>query len=168
MKIGWRIYWLPLFVVGLMAILSPCRILAQAEKIDLTLRLVSDSYYNRITAGKDKTLFLEIGNSGNKAITNIRLNADKPEGWIVEFKPERIDYLDPGSFQTADIIIKPSSNATKGDYVVTIIAEASETRRVTSIYVRVESASFWVWVGAGIAALVVAGFVIIFMRFGRQ
>ena len=160
---------MPLFVVGLMAILSPCRILAQAEKIDLTLRLVSDSYYNRITAGKDKTIFLEVGNTGNKAITNIRLYADKPEGWTVEFKQECIDYLSPGSLQTVDIIIKPSSNASKGEYVVTLIAEASETRRVTSVYVRVESASlFWVWVGAGVAALVVAGFVITFMRFGRQ
>lgn len=169
MRISWKIYWLSLLVVGLAAILSPCLILAQAEKVDLTLRLVSDSYYNRITAGKDKTIFLEVGNTGKKGITNIRLYADLPEGWNVEFRPGLIDYLGPGSFQAVDVILRPASNAVKGEYTVALIAEANETRRVTSIFVRVESASlFWVWVGAGVAALVIAGFVIIFMRFGRQ
>ena len=169
MKISWKIYWLSLFLVGLGAMLSPWPILAQAEKTDLTLRLVSDSYYSRITAGEDKTIFLEIGNTGNKAVTNIRLYADLPEGWSVEFRPGLIDYLGPGSFQTVDVVIRPVSDATKGEYTVALIADANETRRVTSIFVRVESASlFWVWVGAGVAALVAAGFIIIFMRFGRQ
>jgi uncharacterized membrane protein len=169
MRINRKIYWLPLLVVGLTAVLWPCSILAQAEKTDLTLIVVSDGYYNRITAGKDKTIFLEIGNTGNKAITNIRLYADLPEGWTVEFRPGLIDYLGPGSFQTVDILLRPADNAAKGEYAVALIAEANETRRVTSIYVRVESASlFWVWVGIGIAALVIAGFVFIFIRFGRQ
>ncbi len=169
MRISWKIYWLTLLAVGLAAILSPCSILAQAEKVDLTLRLVSDSYYNKITAGKDKTIFLEVGNNGKKGITNIRLYADLPEGWNVEFRPGLIDYLGPGSFQAVDVILRPAGNAAKGEYTVALIAEANETRRVTSIFVRVESASlFWVWVGAGVAALVIAGFVIIFMRFGRQ
>ena len=169
MSISWKIYWLSLFVVGLGAILSPWPVLAQAEKIDLTLRLVSDSYYNRITAGKDKTIFLEVGNTGNKGITNIQLYADLPEGWAVEFRPGLIDYLGPGSFQAVDVILRPATNAAKGEYTVALIAEANERRRVTSIFVRVESASLlWVWMGAGVAALVIAGFILIFMRFGRQ
>jgi len=164
-----RIYWLPILLVWLTAILSPCAILAQDEKVDLNLRLVSDSYYNRITAGKDKTIFLEIGNTGKKEITNIRLYADLPEGWSAEFRPGLIDYLGPGSFQAVDIILRPADNTAKGDYTVALIAEANETRRVTSIFVRVESASlFWVWIGAGVAALVIAGFIFIFIRFGRQ
>jgi uncharacterized membrane protein len=169
MRIDQKIYWLPLLLIGLMAILSPCSTLAQAEKVDLTLRLVSDSYYNKITAGKDKTIFLEVGNTGKDGITNIRLYADLPEGWTIEFRPGLIAYLGPGSFQAVDVILRPASNAAKGEYTVALIAEASETRRATSIFVRVESASlFWVWVGAGVAALVIAGFILIFMRFGRE
>ena len=168
MGISRKIYWLSLFVVGLMTILLPCSILAQEEKIDLTLRLVSDSYYNRITAGRDITIVLEVGNNGNKAITNIRLYADLPEGWTAEFRPGLIDYLGPGSFQTVVSIIRSVDNAAKGEYAVDLIAEANETRRVTNIFVRVESALLWVWVGAGVAALVIAGFILIFMRFGRQ
>jgi uncharacterized membrane protein len=169
MRICRKIYWLPILLIGLMAILSPYPTLAQAEKVDLTLRLVSDSYYNKITAGKDKTIFLEVGNTGKDGITNIRLYADLPEGWTIEFRPGLIAYLGPGSFQAVDVILRPASNAAKGEYTVALIAEASETRRATSIFVRVESASlFWVWVGAGVAALVIAGFILIFMRFGRE
>jgi len=169
MRISRKICWLPLVAVGLSAILSPCSILAQAEKIDLTLNLVSDSYYNSITAGKEKAIFLEIGNSGDKELTNIRLSADLPRDWTAEFNPELIDKLAPDSIQTVDIILKPADNAAKGEYNVTLIAEANETRRVTGVYVRVESASlFWVWIGAGVAALLIAGFVVIFMRFGRE
>src|SRR4030042_1128143 len=108
MKISRKVYWIPLLVVGLTAILSPCSILAQAEKTDLTLMVVSDGYYNRITAGKEKTIFLEIGNNGNKELTNIRLSADLPKGWTVEFSPVLIDNLAPGSFQTVDVILRPA------------------------------------------------------------
>jgi len=168
MGISRKIYWPFLFVVGLIVILSPCSILAQADEIDLTLRLVSDSYYNRITAGRDTTIFLEVRNNGNKAITNIRLYADLPEGWTAEFRPGLIDYLGPGSFETVDIIVRSVDDAAKREYAVALIAEANETRRVTNIFMRVESVSAWAWVGAGVAALVIAGFILIFMRFGRQ
>jgi uncharacterized membrane protein len=169
MKISRKIYWLPLLVVGLTAVLWPCSMLAQAEKTDLTLRIVSDGYYNVITAGQEKTIFLEIGNTGSTELTNIRLSADAPKGWTIEFSPGLIDNLAPGNFQTVDILLRPAVDAEKAEHNIALIAEANETRRVTSIYVRVESASlFWVWIGIGIAALVIAGFVFIFIRFGRQ
>ena len=67
MRINRIIYWLPILLIGLTAILLPCSVRAQAEKVNLTLRLVSDGYYNKITAGEDKTIFLEVGNTGKKA-----------------------------------------------------------------------------------------------------
>jgi uncharacterized membrane protein len=169
MKISRKIYWIPLLVVGLMAVLWPCSMLAQAEKTGLTLNIVPDGYYNVITAGQEKTVFLEVWNNGDTELTNIRLSADFPKGWTVEFSPGLIDNLTPGSSQTVDIMLRPDKDADKGEYNVTLIADANETRRVTSIFVRVESASlFWVWVGIGIAALLIVGFVVIFMRFGRE
>ncbi|OGO22855.1 MAG: hypothetical protein A2Z28_06335 [Chloroflexi bacterium RBG_16_51_9] len=168
MKINRKIYWIPLLVVGLMAVLWPCSILAQAEKTDLTLYVVYDGYRS-LTAGEERTMFLEVGNSGNRELTNIRLSADSPEGWTIEFSPALIDSLAPGSFQTVDILMRTADDAAEGDYNIAVIGQTNETRRVTSIYVRVESASlFWVWVGIGIAALLIAGFVVIFMRFGRE
>ena len=168
MSTGRKVHWLLLFAVGAMAVLLPRAAFAQAEKIDLILRLVSGGYYNTIAPGESKTVFLELENGGNKAITGIRLSADKPEGWVVEFKPDSIAYLGAGSAQTIDVIITPASDAGRREYTVTMIAQASETKRVTSTMVRIEAAiSFWLWVGIAVAVLVAAGFVMIFLRSGR-
>jgi uncharacterized membrane protein len=168
MKINSKVCWLFLLIAGLVTILLPRTTLAQEGKIDLTLTLFPGDYNNEVKVGEDNRLFLEIRNNGTKAVTRIRLSSDKPEGWTIEFRPGEIDYLGAGSVQTVDLIIRPDSKATKGGYTVTIIAEANEIRKVESIWLRVESASFWPWVGAIVAAIVVAAFIIIYIRFGRQ
>lgn len=168
MRIRREIYWTLLMVVGLTAILTPCFVLAQAEKTGLTLNIVPDGYYNTITAGQEKTIYLEMANTGGE-LKNIRLSTDAPKDWTVEFSPGFIDSMAQGSVQTVEILLRPAGNAAKGEYDVAVIAEASEMRRVTSFYVRVEATSlFWVWVGTGIAGLLIAGFVVIFIRFGRE
>jgi uncharacterized membrane protein len=169
MRIGREIYWILLLLVGLTVLLSPCSMLAQAEKTDLTLTIVPDGYYNVINAGEEKTIFLEVGNGSRTTLENIWLSVDAPKDVTVEFNPAVIDRLPPGNVQTVDVALKIASNAAKGEHNITVIAQANEMRRVTSFYVRVESTSlFWVWVGAGIAAVLIAGFVVIFMRFGRD
>ena len=169
MRFSLIIYWLLLCVMGLMLILSPGTVLAQEEKIDLILRLIPDDYYKKVTPGEENILYLEIRNAGNKPITNIRLSSDEPEGWVVKFNPVSIDYLGANSFQTVDVNIEPASNAARDEYQVSLIAEASETRKVISTFFRVETAtSIWLWVGVAVTALVVAGFIIIYLRFGRQ
>jgi uncharacterized membrane protein len=168
MKINSKVCWLFLLIAGLVTILLPRTTLAQEGKIDLTLTLFPGDYNNEVKVGEDNRLFLEIRNNGTKAVTRIRLSSDKPEGWTIEFRPGEIDYLGAGSVQTVDLIIRPDSKATKGGYTVTIIAEANEIRKVESIWLRVESASLWPWVGAIVAAIVVAAFIIIYIRFGRQ
>ena len=169
MRIVGKLCWLLLCAVGLMAILLPRPLLAQEEKTDLTLTLFPRDYYNEVKVGEDNGLFLEVRNIGNTTITRIRLSSQEPEGWVVEFKPGEIDYLDAGSVQTVDLIINPDSKATKGGYTVTLIAGASEIRKVESIRLNVKtSSSFWLWIGAIIGAVAAAGFVFIFVRFGRQ
>ena len=152
-----------------MLILSPGTVLAQEEKIDLTLRLIPGDYYKEVMPGEEHILYLEVHNTGNKPITNIRFSSDEPEGWIVRFKPLSIDYLGASSSQTIDVSIMPASNTEKGEYRLNLIAEADQTKKVISTFLRVETAnSMWLWTGIVVAALVVAGFIVIYMRFGRQ
>jgi len=153
----------------LMPVLSPRPILAQEEKIDLHLQLVSGRYENKVTPGKDNIFFLEIRNTGNKTITNIMLSCIKPEGWVIDFKLSKIDSLSPGNFQTVDVNIKPAENTAKGDYRVALIAESDEVRKVLSIQTVVEAPKdYWLWVGGIILLVVGAGFIFVFIRFGRQ
>jgi len=164
-----RVVWF-LFTVAVVAgLFSPSYAVAQTERKDLVIRFSSGSYLDRVEPDKDNPLYLEIENLGNRAITNIRLLADAPEGWLVEFNPVTIDNLAPGSVVAIDVNVKPSRAATKRDNRINFIAEGDGIRRVMTIWVRVENGpSVWLWVGLAIAVAVIAGFVFIFLRIGRQ
>lgn len=170
MTIKSKACWLFLLVAVLMTALLPQPSLAQERELDLTLTLLPGRYpyYNEVKAGEDNTFFLEVRNTGSKAITNIRLSSDKPEGWVIEFEPQKLDYLGPGSLQTINVNIKPVPKVVEGEYRVTFIAEANEILRVESTsWVTVKTASPWPWIGAGIVLVVVAAFIFIFRRYGR-
>ncbi len=143
--------------------------LAQDGKVELNLRLIPGHRYGELTPGEEETMFLEVRNMGERNLTDIRLNAEPPEGWFVDFSPQAIAILEAGSVQTVDVSITPAVNAGRGDYDIVVIAEANETRAVTSVFVRVESSDrFWLWVGVGVAAAVVLLFVFIYFRFGKN
>ncbi len=169
MRINGKTCWLFWLTIVLMTLLLPRQTLAQEGKINLTLRLVSDSYYNKVTVGKDNLFFLEVRNTGDRAITNISLSSQRPEGWAIEFKPERIDYLSAGSLQTVDVNVKPASDTDKGEYGVTIIAEASETRKSSAVRFTVETdRAVWLWGGVALVFVVAATFIVLFLRSNRQ
>ena len=147
---------------------APKPILAPGEIVSLDLWQVG-RYDNRVRAGENTTFFLEISNSGNKVITNIRLSSVQPEGWTTNFKPITIDSLSPKNSQTLELNVRPGDKADEGSYTVTVIADASETRKVLDIWLTVEAPKgYWLWIGGIILLLVVAGFIIVYRRFGRE
>ena len=162
--------WVLLLTVGIMAVLAPPAVSAQTPKpgLDLTLNIVYDNF-NNLKAGEQRTVFLEVANYGTRELTDIRLSSESPEEWTVEITPDAIDALSPDGVQTVEITLRAPEDTRKGPYNIAIIAQTEGIRRVTSIYLQVESGSlFWVWVAIGMAALLIAGFVFIFMRFGKE
>ena len=169
MRISCRFLSLLLVITSLMTVAFPNQMLAQGEKVELTLRLLPGYYHVEIIPGENKTLYLEIENSGSKAITNIGLFSDKPKGWVVDFKPESIGYLGAGNHQAIDVNVVADPDTDKGEYTLTLIADADQTRTVTSAVICVEDTfSLWQWVGLGMGVLVIAGFVILYRCFGRE
>ena len=120
------------------------------------------------TAGKDNFVSIEIINTGRSTLEDIKLGSRKPDGWTIEFTPEKIDLLSPGSTQTVDVNIKPAAKTISGDYKITITVD--ERRIVTreEMRVTVETPTIWGWVGVGIILAVIAGVAIIFWRFSRR
>jgi uncharacterized membrane protein len=146
--------------------------LPQAEpplkSTDLILNLLPGGYYEGIRAGEESQLFLELRNEGDAAVTNIRFNASLPEGWAVRFDPAVLSILAGKSSTTLDAYITPAKNAS-GGYNVTLMAQADQTRALTSAYFNIKSGTdLWIWLGIGIGVVVIAGFILVFRRFGRD
>lgn len=159
--------WAFVLVVGLITVLSPRPVWAQARMNDLTLTV--HYHYGGLQPGKDNTLLLEIANTGNEPISDIRLSSVRPHDWVIDFKSGKIDSLAAGSVHTIEVNVKPPRKAAGRRYYLTIVAETNEFRREQNTWVRVERPKgSWLWIGGIVLFVVVAGFAIVFVRIGRR
>jgi len=169
LSVNTKFCYILLAIVGLLALLSPSYVLAQDGNDGLILRYAAGGYNSEVVPGESKTFFVEVANDNSSSTTNIRFTSDAPKEWVVEFNPQSIDALNAGSYQTVEVSITAPQNAEKGDYSVTVIADSNIGRRAMSIYVRVEKGTnLWMWVGGVLGVVVIAVFVVIFRRFGRD
>ncbi|MFC1916157.1 NEW3 domain-containing protein [Chloroflexota bacterium] len=138
-------------------------------RYDLIVLPAGERYNTTATAGRDNNFSLQLGNLGTDTIDNINFSSDKPEGWTIDFKPEKVDSLKAIDSQTVDINIKPPPETIAGDYVITVRASGAQaTSPPLEIRVTVETPTVWGWVGVGIVVIVIVGLVVIFMRFSRR
>jgi uncharacterized membrane protein len=172
MKAGRKILWLLLVATALVALAPAGQAAAQGESFQLSLNVLPGYYYWEITPGQETTIYLEIRNTGSQAVTDIKLTTVTPnnlEGWSIGLNPKSIASLGAGSSQTIDVTLTAPPGTARGDYTLTFIAEAGQTRTITSTTVNVvNSLTVWLWVGVGLAVLLIAAFVFIFLRYGRD
>ncbi len=119
--------------------------------------------------GKDSFFAAKIQNMGSATIDKINFSSTKPEGWTIEFKPDKVDSLAALSENDVQVNIKPDAKTIAGDYMVSLTASGtqSSSQRI-DIRVTVETPSVWGWVGVAIIAVVVIGLALIFTRFSRR
>lgn len=131
---------------------------------------VNDRYNTFATTERDNYFSVKVQNLGTGAITNINFSSTtKPDGWTISFKPDKVDSLDALDEKTIDVNIKPPARTIAGDYLFGLRASGKEaTADEMTVRVTVESPTVWGWVGVGIILLVVAGLIVVFMRFSRR
>ncbi|MBI2860595.1 MAG: hypothetical protein HYX91_03695 [Chloroflexi bacterium] len=130
---------------------------------------IEQRFNTNATAGRDNVYAVKVQNLGTGAVENINFTTTKPEGWTVEFNPDRIETLEPIDELSVDITIKPPPETIAGDYIVGVRASGKQvTADEIRIRVTVESPTIWGWVGVAIILLVVAGLIAIFVRFSRR
>jgi uncharacterized repeat protein (TIGR01451 family) len=162
------IWSLLILLMPVTMLLFPAGLQAQTPKYDLSLNIFN-GYPGQVTPGTDNHFILQVRNNGNTALTGIRFSASLPEGWTANFQPAEISSLGAGIINTLDVSIVPDASAEGGDYNITVIAKANETDSAASLFLQIErTISTWLWIGIGVAALVIIGFVIVFVRQGRQ
>ncbi len=132
--------------------------------------LPSNSLYNTTAqADKDNFFSINLQSLSTAPISNITFTTTKPEGWTVKFTPDKIEKLEPLSEQTVDVNIMPPPKTIAGDYSVSIRGTGAQvTASDLNIRVTVETPTIWGWVGVIIILLVIAGLVVVFMRFSRR
>jgi len=136
---------------------------------NLVLIPSGERYNTTATAGRDNYFSLSIGNLGTAPIDKVNFSSDKPEGWTIEFTPDKVDSLEAIDSQTIDVNIKPPPETIAGDYIVTLRASGAQaTSPKLELRVTVETPTVWGWVGVAIIAVVIVGLVVIFMRFSRR
>jgi uncharacterized membrane protein len=166
-----KFYWLLLAAFTLTLILAPSSlVLGQTpDKFSLMLNLQPWNYSDGLTPGQVNTLYLEVRNNSNTVINNIRFGSSAPPNWKVNFTPASLDSLSSGSGTTVNVdVIPPADIGGRGNYNITLIADANETRAVTTAFLTVRSGStYWIWIGIGVGVVAAAIFVFIYLKFGR-
>jgi uncharacterized membrane protein len=118
--------------------------------------------------GNPTTMSLLVKNTGSAVNRNISLNAFKPENWKVEFKPEKLESLEPNAFKQVEVSITPSGEALVGDYSVALSVDGEKSNKSVELRVTVKAPTAWGWIGVGLIALVIGGMGGLFVWLGRR
>ena len=119
--------------------------------------------------GKASNLSLFVKNTGTAVNRNISFNSFKPENWKVEFKPEKIEALEPGALKQIEIIITPSAQSLVGDYSVSVSVDGEKgSSKNVELRVGVKTSPAWGWIGLILIIIVIGGMGILFLRLGRR
>jgi len=118
--------------------------------------------------GQPTQITLLVKNTGSAPQREIKFNAFKPENWKVEFKPEKLENLEPGAIKQTEITITPAEQALVGDYSVSVQTEGEKANQDTEFRVTIKASSAWGWIGVGIIVVVIVGLAITFRLLGRR
>jgi len=137
---------------------------------DLRIATRQDTLNTALTAGTKTAVDILVGNAGTAPIRNLTLiTGKKPEKWTVEFKPEKIDAINPGEVREIKVDILAPARTIAGDYLLSFTPSSPDaTAKSVDFRVTVSTPTIWGWVGFGIVGLVVVGLIVVFFRLGRR
>ncbi len=135
---------------------------------DLKMGTASGTLNTSVTAGQKTPVPFLVANAGTAPVRNLAFITKKPDKWTIDFKPDKIDSLNPGEVREISMEITAPARAIAGDYAITVAANSADTNKSVDFRVTVSTATLWGWIGAAIVAAVVLGLGIVFVRLGRR
>jgi uncharacterized membrane protein len=118
--------------------------------------------------GRPANMSFYVRNTGSAKNSDIKFMTFKPENWKVEFKPEKIDAIEPGDLKQVEVIITPYEDALVGDYSVVVNVEGEKASKNIEFRTTVRASAVWGWIGIGIIVVVIAGLFGLFRWLGRR
>ena len=136
---------------------------------DLKMASLAGTLNASVTAGKKAPVDFVVGNAGTAPIRNLSFITKKPgDKWTVDFKPDKLDALNPGEVREIKMEILAPDRTIAGDYLLSVTANSPETNKSVDFRVTVSTPTIWGWIGFAIVAVVVLGLAIVFFRLGRR
>jgi len=135
---------------------------------DLSISTASGLLSLEAMQGKPARVSMYVKNTGTAVQSHIGLFSFKPENWIVEYRPERIDDLSPGEMRQVEVLITPHNKALVGDYSVELKANGDKVSKSLELRVSVRASSVFGWIGIALIVLVVAALAFLFRWLGRR
>lgn len=118
--------------------------------------------------GKPANVSFYVKNTGSATNNDIKFMSFKPENWTVEFKPEKLDAIEPGDLKQVEVIMTPNNEALVGDYSVNVKVDGEKVSKLLEFRVTVKASTAWGWIGIGIIFLVIGGLIGLFRWLGRR
>jgi len=137
-------------------------------KYGLSLTTPKGRLSREITAGENKKIDLEIKNSGTITLRDIKLSAETPSNWSVDFEKDEISKLEAGEKTVITADVKASNQAIAGDYRLTIKANTPEASSQANFRITVKTSMLWGWVGILIILAVIAVIFYFVKKYGRR
>jgi uncharacterized membrane protein len=118
--------------------------------------------------GQPSNVSFYVKNSGTAPISNIKFMTFKPENWKVEFKPEKIEVIEPNGLKQVEMIVTPYEDALVGDYSIGVKIDSEKVSKTLEFRVGVKASAAWGWIGIGIIVAVIGGLLGLFRKLGRR
>ena len=134
-----------------------------------TLKLEPSTLLTSVTIGGSTTFTVKITDTGYTFVTSARVGVETPSGWESSITPTQVGTLKSKESSTFTLVIKTPGDTVSGDYLVTLTGLSDQVNS-DSVQVRVTAATSTSWglIGVGMAVVMVAALVFVFMKFRRR
>ena len=134
-----------------------------------SLDLEPSTLYSTSKIGGSVSYTSRVTNRGQTAVTTLYLDAVLPDDWDATISPVQISSLDPRDSVTFSITLDVPSDATAGDYLITMQAFSDQLDSdEVDIRITAQASNTWGFIGLGLAGVSVVGAGLLFKRFKRR
>jgi uncharacterized membrane protein len=134
-----------------------------------SLDLEPSTLYSTSKIGGSVSYTARVTNRGQTAVTTLYLDAVLPDDWDATISPVQISSLDPRDSVTFSITLDIPSDATAGDYLITMQAFSDQLDSdEVDIRITAQASNTWGFIGLGLAGVSVVGAGLLFKRFKRR
>lgn len=134
----------------------------------ISLSTPSGRLSSEVTAGGERSIELQVTNTGTADLRDINLTYNAPIDWEVSFNPKNIEQLAAGQSTTVEAIVRASKKAIAGDYVTSMTASSPEASSHADFRIAVKGSMLWGWIGVLIIVAVVVGIYAMIRKYGRR